>query len=134
MSDSFESSKSEDYYSRPYESPPTCSKFLNKGHNKFKPPAPKSVKFERMTPLEKFNYVETKRADEIQETIFYNNDINKNSLDYLKELCVIEMTRLGFLDFENFLNSLNQDQLILYHETLSKTRKVTKNSKQCKLL
>ena len=74
------------------------------------------------------------KINEIKETKFNGNNSNGNSVEYLKELCVIEMTRLRFLGFENFLNSLNQDQLILYHEILSKTGKARKNSRNCRLL
>ena len=110
-------------------------KFLNTGGKKqLDPPAPKSVKFASLVPVSKFNYVGTRKVNEINETKFYGNNSNRSSVEYLKELCVIEMTRLKFFGFENFRNSLDQDQLILYHETLTKTGKTTKNSKNCRLL
>ena len=56
------------------------------------------------------------------------NSVNKQSISYLRELCVIELSRLKIPNFENFLNTQNEEQLIEFHEMIRKIKKKNKSS------
>ena len=155
MTDSFETD-SEAYYTTPFLETSHCSKSLPpipktstpKNPKQTFPPIPshpistilkpqktnypKAKNFETKTLSFKTLSFERISSRANSEDNILQNSVNKQSISYLRELCVIELSRLKIPNFQNFLNTKNEEQLIEFHEMIRKIKK--KNKRSCLIM